>query len=135
MNLAIAVLLTAAAAGEADYPRCDQAKADQGIQSAMTICAHRDFLEADSAMNAQWAETAKEMKNRDLLAETFDDGRPGYFEALLDAQRKWIAFRDAQCVSEGYYARGGSMEPMLVGLCKAQLTRERAEQLRDLVEI
>ncbi|MFZ1741705.1 MAG: lysozyme inhibitor LprI family protein, partial [Pontixanthobacter sp.] len=42
--------------------------------------------------------------------------------------------RDAHCRSEGYYAYGGSLEPLLVSSCKAQLTRQRTDQLVELVE-
>jgi uncharacterized protein YecT (DUF1311 family) len=57
------------------------------------------------------------------------DGRPGYEETLKKAQRAWIAYRDAVCEYEGYEARGGTMEPMLVNGCLARLTRTRTKEL------
>ena len=115
-------------------PATPQVDCDNAMtQAAMNLCAGRDFQAADRALNRQWTKTAAEMRRRDK-AMTRDDGRPGYFDALLDAQRKWLAYRDAHCRAEGYMARGGSMEPMLVGTCKADLTRKRTAQLRDLIE-
>lgn len=133
----LAILLAAQApAASADYPPCNQERADQGIQSDLNICAHHEFIEADKAMNAQWKITAAEMKRQDREVGHFaDDTRPGYFDMLLEGQRAWLKFRDAHCASEGYIARGGSMEPMLVSFCKASLTEDRTEQLRSLIEV
>lgn len=117
-----------ALAAAAQQPNC----ADPATQTEMNICAHRAFETADAALNAQWKITYARMKALDAEGNT--DGRPGYATVLLDGQRAWLKYRDAQCVSEGYGARGGSMEPMLVGLCRAELTKKRTEQLRELAE-
>lgn len=109
---------------------CDNAM----TQMAMNHCAHLDYEAADAALNAQWKITAATMKQRDENFDSDRDTRSGYFETLLEAQRAWLAYRDAHCQSEGYYARGGSLEPMLVSSCLAQLTRERTSQLAELVE-
>ena len=128
------ILGAAQSTPDADYyATCNQEKADHGIQSEMNICAHADYRAADREMNAQWQKTAAQMKQADKTA-TPDDGRPGYFAALLAGQRAWLAFRDAHCVSEGYWARGGSMQPMLVSLCLEKLTKDRTQQLRQLAD-
>ena len=100
-------------------------------QTDMNQCAAREFDRADRALNVQWTRTAEEMRRRDATA--FRDGRPGYFQTLLESQRAWLNYRDTQCRVEGYYARGGSLEPLLVATCKTQLTQERTQTLRDLV--
>ncbi len=119
-------------------PPCDQEAADRGVQSDMNICAHREYLAADEKLNAQWIETREHMRKMDANTkghiDPARDDRPGYFDTLLEAQRAWIAFRDAHCRSEGYYARGGSLEPLLVSTCNTQLTRQRTQQLRELTE-
>ncbi|MNT91411.1 hypothetical protein D3C72_2325040 [compost metagenome] len=58
----------------------------------------------------------------------------GAEEALKKAQRAWIGYRDGQCELAGFEARGGSMEPMLVSGCLAQLTTTRTEELKALLE-
>ena len=123
MMLAAMLLLQGAQALD-----CDNAM----TQADMNRCAGLEYREADAALNAQWEETAAEMKLRDD-SEYASDGRLGYFPALLAAQRAWLAYRDAHCISYGYFARGGSMEPMLVAACKTDATRERTQELRDLV--
>ena len=70
--------------------------------------------------------------SRDQLEVRDVKGRPTYFAQLLEAQRAWLRFRDGHCASVGYQARGGSLEPLLIATCKAELTRERTRQLKAL---
>jgi uncharacterized protein YecT (DUF1311 family) len=104
-------------------------------QMDMNSCAAQDYRSADRELNAQWAITTSEMRQADIATRPQEDGRPGYYDQLLTAQRLWISFRDAHCASEGYGARGGSMEPMLISGCRAILTRERTAQLRGLADL
>ena len=135
MSLTIFLLMAAQTGASPDaYPKCNQEKADQGIQSEMNICAFNDFLEADRALNAQWKSTAAMMKGRDKNSARHDDERLGYFDALLESQRNWLKFRDTQCHVEGYYVRGGSMEPMVISGCRKRLTTERTKQLDNLAK-
>jgi len=101
-------------------------------QLDMNSCATQDYRVADRELNEQWAITIADMRRADSATRPHRDGQPGYYDQLLEAQRMWIPFRDAHCASEGYEARGGSMQPMLVSGCKARLTRERTAQLRNL---
>ncbi len=127
MSLLAAILLSQAATAPVD---CAKAI----TQMDLNRCAGEGFAAADAALNAQWEVTAADMRERDDLTRGLQDGRPGYFEQLLAAQRAWLAFRDAHCASAGYAARGGSMESMLVSMCRAELTRQRTRQLQDLIE-
>ena len=77
------------------------------------------------------------MKERDNAWADYPGGsdtRPGWFASLLEAQRAWIAFRDAHCRVDGYMARGGSLEPLLVSTCKTALTKARTAQLQELAD-
>lgn len=125
MSIAVALLLAQAGAAQVDC-------ANANTQQDMNFCAAQDFAKADEELNAQWSVTAAAMRRRDANTFPPDDGRPGYFDQLLAAQRSWLTFRDAHCASEGYQVRGGSMEPMLVAGCRAALTRDRTAQLRSL---
>lgn len=130
-----ALLLSLQAAG---MPPCNQAKADQGIQIEMNICAAHDFQKADDALNAQWTITSEKMKSQDVEYEkyksSFEPPAPGYFESLLEAQRAWLKYRDAHCRLDGYNARGGSLEPLLVSTCRTALTEKRTQELREIAE-
>lgn len=104
-------------------------------QMAMNHCAFEDFKKADRALNAQWTLTSAAMKERDKGDAPLDwDDRPGHFDTLLEAQRAWLKYRDTHCRSEGYIARGGSLEPLLVSSCKAHLTRLRTADLEELAK-
>jgi uncharacterized protein YecT (DUF1311 family) len=107
---------------------CDNAQ----TQAEMNQCAAQEFAAADAELNAQWELTAAAMKALDAEIDRATDKQPGYFETLLEGQRAWLKFRDAQCLSESFKARGGSMQPLLGAQCKTYMTELRIEQLRDL---
>ena len=135
--ISILLLLLQAVPAPANLPDCDQAAAERGIQQDMNICAHRDYLIADAALNAQWRVTRDKMKARDADWESYKpdhDTRPGWFASLLESQRAWLIYRDAQCRVDGYTARGGSLEPLLVSTCKTALTEARTQELKALAE-
>ncbi|GMN01711.1 lysozyme inhibitor LprI family protein [Erythrobacter sp. MTPC3] len=115
-------------------PVCNQEAADRGIQQEMNICAMTEYRAADANLNAQWKITSSKMKARDDGWTPDWDDRPGYFASLLEGQRAWIAYRDAHCRTDGYAARGGSLEPLLVSTCKTTLTKARTEELRALAD-
>ena len=124
------LLLVAAAPAEQPQWNCE----DPIAQQEMNYCAHQEYLAADESLNAHWEETAAVMRARDEAGYGAEDGRPGYFETMLEAQRAWLKYRDAQCRSEGYLFRGGSMEPLMVSTCKTHLTKLRTQELRELIE-
>lgn len=122
------MLVAMALLAAAQAPDCK----DPVTQSDMTRCEVLRFERADAAMNRQWKATLAQMRDFDRTPE--DDGRPGYADQLLKAQRAWLAYRDAHCDSDGYRMRGGSAEPMLVAGCRAELTEQRTKQLAALAE-
>lgn len=102
----------------------------------MTYCAGVDYEEADADLNALWPKiVAAAKENDEYVAEMARDrGVPTTLEALRNAQRAWITFRDAQCEYEAYEVFGGTMQPMVGSLCLARLTRERIEVLSRALE-
>ena len=62
------------------YPECNREAADMGLQQEMNICAHRDFLTADAAMNAQWRLTRAHMQERDAQWDPAWDAGQGASE-------------------------------------------------------
>lgn len=103
-----------------------------GTQAEMTQCAANDFARADDELNAVWRAVMAALRNRDVETAQYDTvSRGSYTEAARNAQRAWVAFRDAECGAESdNEARGGSMEPMVFHACRARLTEERTAQLR-----
>jgi uncharacterized protein YecT (DUF1311 family) len=90
-------------------------------QMEMNDCAAAAYGQADAALNAVWPQTRAMM---DQIGAGAD---------LLDAQRKWIAFRDAACQAESAPFEGGSIQPLVWFSCLARLTLRRTEDLQALV--
>ena len=98
----------------------------------MSACARAELDAADTALNLAWKAA---LAHAEELDSYLSEGEEKTADALLTAQRAWIDYRDGQCEGEGFYARGGSLEPLLVATCKARMTRERTEELRTLIEV
>ena len=95
-----------------------QAACPGDTQYEMNECAAADFQMADTQLNATWEQ-----------AKSFMDGI-NQGAALLDAQRKWLAFRDAACAAEIAPYEGGSIQPLILWTCLTRLTQTRTEDLR-----
>ena len=92
-------------------------------QLAMNICAGDAYERADKALNAQWQK---------VLDRYGDDAEAK--KLLLDGQRAWLKYRDAQCELAAFDNRGGSIWPLISSGCLAQLTRQRTAELANLLE-
>src|SRR6218665_1348085 len=125
------IALTAALLLAAQDPQwnCDNPQAQQ----EMNYCAAQDAERADAELNAVYRTAIEQAREADRdyarTAEGRSDG-PGEEATLREAQRAWVAFRDAHCRLESFEARGGSMQPMIDGGCRAALTRARTAELR-----
>ena len=132
--LAAAFLLVPAtfAAAQDNEPEvdCDNAM----TQMDMNICAHRDYETADTELNAVYKKAMDAAREMDVQAKDMGEHYVGAVNALKRAQRAWIGYRDGQCELAGFAARGGSMEPMLVSGCLADLTRKRTAELKTVYE-
>lgn len=104
---------------------------DPQVQMEMTYCAEMAWEAADGDLNYAYQMARRYMNSLD---EDLPDDLKGAAETLRDAQRAWIAFRDKACEAEGYQARGGTMESMLVYSCYERMTRARTEDLRAMAE-
>lgn len=114
--IAAAIILLAAlpAAAQQDCPDDSQAGLNQ--------CAGDAYKKADAALNATYKQVMARLKDSEDSAKS-----------LVAAQRAWIAYRDAECdfISSG--VEGGSTRPMIVAQCLEQLTTQRADDLKALL--
>jgi len=96
-------------------------------QVEMTGCASQAWEAADAALNAAWGPA---MERARALDEGGPSGAVPAATLLRDAQRAWIAFRDAACDAEATKARGGTAQNMLFYICLERLTLRRTEDLK-----
>lgn len=123
MILTLALVLAAQATGI----DCDNSDG----QLENTECVAREFRSADAELNRQWPGWLDHARAADRDFSGRREG-PGYEQVLRDAQRAWIAFRDANCRYDAYsQARGGTLEPLIYENCRLRMTRDRIRQLAD----
>lgn len=99
------------------------------VQMEMTYCAELAWQAADKDLNAAYAKAIAAMRRIDA---GLPEDMKGAVETLREAQRAWVAYRDKACAAYGFLARGGTMEPMLVYGCYADLTTNRTGELEQL---
>lgn len=87
---------------------------DPQDQITLNECANEAFTAADARLNADY---------REIRARLGDD--PDGRNLFTDAQRAWIAFRDAECSFRASGVEGGSIYPMIYSDCVAALTTAR----------
>ena len=126
--LVLAVLVASGAVAQDTPYNCKNPQ----YQQEMNYCAHQEFLREDGKLNAAYGLAVTSTKATDSYQEADERGAE---QALRTAQRAWIVYRDNACVAEGYVFHGGTLEPLMVSVCKSRLTRERTEGLRLLTEM
>ncbi|WP_265517240.1 lysozyme inhibitor LprI family protein [Nitratireductor luteus] len=90
--------------------------ADAKDQATMNECSNAAFKESDKKLNKLY---------KQIEARLSDDADAK--KLLVQAQRNWIKFRDAECSFQTAGAAEGSVMPMLIALCMDGLTQSRVE--------
>lgn len=126
----LAAFLASAPLCAAEDIDCENAQ----TQMDMNICADKDYQQADKALNVAYKKAVAAAREMDDNVKDMGEAYVGAVDALKRAQRAWIGYRDGQCEFAGFEARGGSMEPMLVSGCLADLTRKRTDELKAVYE-
>lgn len=114
-SLAFIILFSVSAAQASDNTCLEKAQ----NQAQLTECAAAALKAADSDLNALYRRMQDRVKY-DSSTKTL----------LIDAQRKWLSFRDAECKFTSVRSAGGSINAMEVNSCLADLTRSRVRELQ-----
>ena len=89
-------------------------------QATMDQCAGKNFDAADKKLNDAY---------KQIQARFKDDAASK--KLLVDAQRAWVAFRDAECKFQGGpIGMAGSVYPMVVANCQTSLTNDRLKDFQ-----
>ena len=110
--LALAVLAPPAARPAAAATDC----ANAATTVELNECSAARYKEADKRLNQSYADAKK----------TLDASGA---KLLLDAQRAWLKYRDANCAVAADMGRGGTIATMLATDCLADMTEARAKEL------
>lgn len=108
---------------------CMAGEADGQTTQGMALCIQAEHRYWDEALNREYQAARAELARSDAA------DRPEYAhraDNLRDAQRAWIAFRDAQCALDYSLPGGGSMRLLNGASCQARRTFDR---LRDLIAL
>jgi uncharacterized protein YecT (DUF1311 family) len=89
----------------------------RGSQTDLNLCEGDNYKQADAKLNAVYGK---------LMKKISADGQ----SKLRDAQKSWIAYRDAQCAFETLGTIDGSIHSMVVAQCLADLTEQQTKQLQ-----
>ena len=101
---------------------------DRRTQFDLNVCSFRDSLRTEIELNRGWEAAA-------AYARAMDGHKSLEFRRLLAAQRKWIAYRDAQCAVEaGPRESGGTIWALIQNSCMEKLAKARIAELREYVE-
>jgi len=90
-------------------------------QAEMNNCAGREYKAADVALNQVY---------RQLVAILNDEEKA----QLKEAQIAWLKYRDTNCDFVADQFKGGSMRPMILGYCLADMTRNRTTELKSQIK-
>jgi uncharacterized protein YecT (DUF1311 family) len=91
-------------------------------QASMNECAGKEFSKLDADLNAQYKAQMAYLTN------------PAQKQALKNAQLKWIAYRDADCLYQvGKPEDSGSIWPLAQAQCLAEHTKKRVVELKAYV--
>jgi uncharacterized protein YecT (DUF1311 family) len=88
-------------------------------QRTMNACANEAYMKADGDLNSLYKQITERLKNN---ADTL--------KLLVDAEKAWLAFRDAECTFSGSAAAQGTVYPMIVAECKEGVTTKRVDVLK-----
>ncbi len=99
--------------------RSYQKKCESGVTREMAECTEYFSKVADKELNNVY-QVLRRKHEKGSMAE----------KRLIEAQRTWIAFRDATCQYESEGVRGGTLEGVYVMNCLSTQTAKRVKELK-----
>ncbi|MER8705963.1 lysozyme inhibitor LprI family protein [Mesorhizobium sp. M0323] len=112
----IAILTAAVVLAAPTFALAKDKCADAKDQATMNQCFGAEFQKSDKKLNELYKQIEARLK---------DDADTKKF--LVQAQRDWGKFRDAECSFQTAGSAGGSVIPMLIAQCMDGLTQSRVK--------
>jgi uncharacterized protein YecT (DUF1311 family) len=112
------VLVSITIAGQKPKPKpCEDAQ----TQADMNICWGNEYKKADAKLNQTYQQ----------LAAMLDDDEKAQ---LKNAENAWLKYRDTNCEFVADQYKGGSIRPMIAAICLADVTSNRATELKNQIK-
>jgi uncharacterized protein YecT (DUF1311 family) len=90
-------------------------------QAEMNICAGKEYKSADAELNQVYQKLSSILNDEEK-------------SQLKEAENAWIRYRDLNCEFVADQYKGGSIRPMIHGLCLSDVTRNRTAELRSQIK-
>lgn len=100
----------------------------------MSLCNSTEGLFWDDLLNKEYKLTMAWAKDRDRVEAEYVPEYAYLANALRDAQRVWIEFRDAECWLAYAVWGSGSMRHIMGSACISDMSAERTIELRSMRE-
>jgi uncharacterized protein YecT (DUF1311 family) len=113
---------------------CQSSAADGQTTLGMVNCAQRETAAWDVLLNEEYRATRAWAETADAAEAVSFPEFARMAEALRDAQRAWIRFRDAECGLAHALLGSGSMRAIAGANCLLSMTAERTVTLRAMRE-
>lgn len=97
--------------------------ANANDQATMNQCAGQAFKAADKELNTLYQQITGRLKDN-----------PEGKKLLVNAQRAWVSFRDAECKFSASGVAGGSVYPLVYSSCLTAVTKARVETLKQYLK-
>lgn len=126
-------VLCAPLAADAQPKALDCARATTTLQ--MTACAQQRYVAADQELNATYRTCVAAMREMGdvpglrIAKAELPEAR------LRESQRKWLAYRDANCAFYRSHSMGGTMGSLNYLACMTKMTNDRSAELRSAMQV
>ena len=91
-----------------------------GNTPEMVACLAKSLKAVDAELKAEYQKALKDLKDQHKSTDV---------QNLKDAERKWIAYRDAICKAEYGLVGGGTAGPSIQIGCLIRITKQRISDL------
>ena len=116
--LIVVIALSVSVPGQRQKPKpCEDAQ----TQADMNICWGNEYKKADAALNKTYQELAAKLDADEKMQ-------------LKTAENAWLKYRDTNCEFVADQYKGGSIRPMIAAICLADVTNNRATELKNQIK-
>src|SRR5690349_4989297 len=95
--------------------------AEAQSQAEMNMCWGKEYKAADAKLNKTYQDFISKLEESEKVQ-------------LKNAQLAWLKYRDANCEFVADQYKGGTMRPMILAICLADVTNARVNELKSQIK-